>query len=302
MTCAPSGVAPSGSAGASAIGPSGSQWIGAPRSDEASSSSPNAAPSAFSKPGSTVSASSSGGHSESAADFSAAATPDFLGAQLGEPRVDLLQRLVGRGMARLGGLALGGAGALHLDALGLGLGDGRHARRRIRSARPRGRRRSTPGPCGGPPRRPRAPAASAASTSGSAGRLDSSASTCCCCAVTSSRRAASRRRRSRSSAISRLTLSRSASSSAIWRVRRSCSVSAAQRLGLGGVAGRGRVGGALVLAHPLLLEPLALAVEIGDGRLGVATCGHARARDRSRSAPAGCRLPAAPGRRARPRR
>ena len=34
----------------------------------------------------------------------------FLGAQLGQPRIGLLQQLVGGGMARLGGLALGRAG------------------------------------------------------------------------------------------------------------------------------------------------------------------------------------------------
>jgi hypothetical protein len=43
-------------------------------------------------------------------------------------------------------------------------------------------------------------------------------------------------------------------------------------LGLGGIAGRGRRGGALILTYLLLLEPPALAVELGDGRLGI---GHA---------------------------
>ena len=46
----------------------------------------------------------------------------LLGAQLGEPRIDLLQALGGGGVARLGGRAIGGAGALQVDALGLGLG------------------------------------------------------------------------------------------------------------------------------------------------------------------------------------
>ncbi len=48
----------------------------------------------------------------------------FFGAQLGELGVGLLQGLGRGGVARLGSLAFGGAGALHVDALGLGLGDG----------------------------------------------------------------------------------------------------------------------------------------------------------------------------------
>ncbi|MGZ5716108.1 MAG: hypothetical protein ACXWIG_18295, partial [Caldimonas sp.] len=46
----------------------------------------------------------------------------FLGAQLGEPGVDLLQALGRSCVTRLGSLTLGCAGALRLDPLGVGLG------------------------------------------------------------------------------------------------------------------------------------------------------------------------------------
>ena len=75
----------------------------------------------------------------------------FLGAQLGEPGIDLLQQLAGGGMARLGGLPLGGAGPLHLDALGFGLGDGLARSVGLVALGLARRHRSTAGPDGAPP-------------------------------------------------------------------------------------------------------------------------------------------------------
>ena len=124
LTCVASSVACAGKAGASASGPSGSQWIGAPRSDEASRSSPNAAARAFSKPGSTVSASSSGGQSEFGRRLQRRGNARFLGAQLGQPRVGLLQFLRRSAVGGFGGLAVAGAGAFEIHALSLRLGDG----------------------------------------------------------------------------------------------------------------------------------------------------------------------------------
>ena len=194
----------------------------------------------------------------------------LLGAQLGQPRVGLLQQLVGGGIARLGAPAVGGARLLHLDPLGLGPGDGLARGIRLVALGLARLPRSTPTPWwrassrpGARPRaRPRPPA--------SAGRFASSPSIWRCWSATSARRTSSRRSRSCSSAISRLTLLRSASSSAIWRVRRSCSPSAAtvvascasSRACLRPRRARPR--------RPAPARAGALGIEIGDRGLGVA--------------------------------
>ena len=270
FTWAPSGVAPSGRAGASASGPSGSQWVGAPRSDEASRSSPNAAPSAFSKPGCDGHRVEQRRPQRAGGRLQRRGDARLLGAQLGQPRIGLLQQLVGGGDSspRRRRARPRAPAPSRCDRPRRGRPPG--ARPPIRSARPRAPARSPRRPDARPLPRRDARLRAPPSTSASAGRFDSSASIWRCWPATSSRRISSRRRRSCSSAISRLTLSRSASSSAIWRVRRSCSASAATVAACASSrASRGRVG-ALVLADPLLFEPGALGIEIGDRGLGIA--------------------------------
>ena len=112
----------------------------------------------------------------------------LLGAQLGEPRVGLLQQLVGGGIARLGGAAARRREPAPSRCARLRPARRPGAPRPIRSARPRAPARSTPRPeCELPPRPARA-ASSAASTSGSAGRFDSSLSIWRCWPATSARR------------------------------------------------------------------------------------------------------------------
>ncbi len=173
-------------------------------------------------------------------------------------------------MARLGGETLAGARMLHLDAIGFGPGDRLARGVRLVALGLAGR---LDGPL----------ALAACLVERGAGRIErgldlrqapagssSSLSTARCCVAISSRRTLRRRRRSCSSAISRLMLLRSASSSAIWRVSRSCSVSAADRGLVRFVARLLGGGGAIVFADAILLELDPLGIEIGDGGIGIA--------------------------------
>ena len=193
----------------------------------------------------------------------------LLGAQLGEPRVDLLQALGGGGMARLGGLAIGRAGALQLDALGLGLGH--------RLARGVGL--VALGLAGGVDRLLALLARLVESAAGGVARgLD-----------LGERRQAGKLALDLALLAGDFLAARGEPAQALLQLGDLAADAVAQRLVVGDLAGQpvvlalgrmglglrriarlGRGGGAILLAHPLLLQPGALAVELGGRRLGVA--------------------------------
>ena len=270
FTCAPSGVAPSGSAGASAIGAErqpvhrrtaigrGFELLAERRAQRLLETGLDRQRIEQRRPQRI------GGRLQRRGDAR------FLGAQLGELGVALLQRLGGSRMARFGSLTLGGARLLHLDALGLGLGHGlaggfelvalglAGGLDRLLALAARFLERGTGGFERGLDLRQRRQARQARSRSRAAARRFPRGAP------------SRRRRRSCSSAISRLTLLRSASSSAIWRVRRSCSPSAATVASC--ASSRACWAAAARSSSPTrsCSSVIALGVEIGDGGIGVA--------------------------------